>query len=380
MPISRRRLTIAFGTIAAGLALAAFATPIVRDAIADRAHEAEWNARAAQVCPAAPAATSADSLASRPLTGHVFASHGFTRSVSILDLATGRVTTLPAGIADPHEVTVSPDGRWGVVADFGDYQGNHEFDGRRLAVFDLHARRLARIIDLGEYRGPHDLAFLPGSSSRLVVTAQTSRRVLEVDIAAGRVLGATETRGQGSHMLAVAADGRTAFTVNEADGSVSRLDLVARTLVAKHAVAAGPAEAIAVTPDGREVWVGHRSDGTVRVIDGATGRVIASLGGFVRPDRMHMGADGRFAVIADFGCRRLVVADVAARRILGPIAGLAGHRNPVGEVLPDGRTAVVALGPDGAVAMVDLEARRVIARHRIGRRLDGASWGPAPAR
>ena len=305
--------------------------------------------------------------------GQAFISVASARHVIILDLATGQRTILAAGVDDPHEVAVSPDGRWGVAADFGDYQGDYKFNGRKLAVFDLRQKRLARVIDLGNYHGPHDLVFT--APNRLIVTTQTSQHVVEVNVAEGRVLGATETRAKGSHTLAVTADGRTAFTANEPEGSVSRMDLGRRAFVAKHTVGTGSTEGIAVTPDGREVWMGFDYAGEVRAIDGSTGSVIAGLKGFRTPHRMTMTGDGRRAVITDFGCEVVQVADVPGRRLIGPIAGLEGAG--VAKVLPDNRTALVLMLDERVLAMVDLETRRVIARHALGGpRPDAAAWGP----
>lgn len=320
--------------------------------------------------PITAAERSAVPLASR---GRAFVSVASARSVIVIDLATGERTSIPAGIGDPHEVAVSPDGRWGVAADFGDYQGDYNFDGHRLAVFDLRERRLARVIDLGQYRGPHDVHFL--SPTRLVVTTQTSRHVVEVDVVTGLVLGATTTGAKGSHTLAVTADGRTAFAANEPEGTFSRLDLVRRVLVAKHTVSNQTTEGIAVTPDGREVWMGVEDEGLVRVVDGSTGVVLADLPGFRTPHRLAMSGDGRFVVITDFGCEVVQVADARTRKVLGPIAGLEGAG--VAKVLPDHRTAIVLMLDERVVAMVDLETRRVVARHALGGpRPDAAGWGP----
>jgi DNA-binding beta-propeller fold protein YncE len=295
--------------------------------------------------------------------------------VIILDLATGQRTNLDAGIADAHEVAVSPDGRYGVAADFGDYKGDYKFDGHRLAVFDLKEKRLARVIDLGAYLGPHDVTFI--SPTRLVVTTQTTQHVVEVDVVEGRVLGATETRAKGSHTLAVSADGRTAFTANEPEGTLSRLDLAKRAFVAKHSVSRSTAEGVATTPDGREVWMGFQDDGAVRVIDGQNGNILATLNGFLLPQRMTISRDGKRAVITDFNCEVVQVADVATRRLIGPIAGLEGAG--VAKVLPDSRVAIVLLLDERVLVMADLHTRRVIARHALGGpRPDAAAWGPTP--
>jgi DNA-binding beta-propeller fold protein YncE len=378
---TRRRIA---GIVAlAGLgAFVAVAVPIVREIMADQALDASYRDRAATVCPkpasgpmpSSPGPT--DPIPPLALSGQAFVSHGWAENVSIVNLATGEITRLPAGIDDAHEVAVSPDGRWGVAADFGNHLGDDRFDGSRLVVFDLATKTRARVIDLGDYRGPHDLTFLPGATTRLAVTTQTTRHVIEVDVETGQVLGATETRAPGSHTMAVTADGLTAFTANQSEGTVSRLDLGNRTWVTKYSVGPAPVEGIAVTLDGSEVWVGIRGAGEVRIVDGRTGSLIETLGGFIIPDRMSISPDGQLVVITDWACEVVRVADATSRKILGSIEGLEGAG--VAKVLPDSRVAIVALLQEGAIAMVDIVDRRVLRRHDLGRRLDAAAWGPTP--
>jgi DNA-binding beta-propeller fold protein YncE len=308
--------------------------------------------------------------------GTVVVSVGWSDRLTILDLATGRQRSVESGIDEPHELAVSRDGRWAVAADFGDHLGDYGFDGTELGVYELPSGRLVRRIDLGAHRGPHDIVFT--GPTRIAVTTQTTRHVVEADVVTGRVLGATATRAKGSHTLAVAApgaDARIAFTANEPEGSFSRLDLANRRFLAKHVVGRGKAEGIAVTPDGREVWLGFGDMGAVLVVDGGSGAVLDTLPGFAMPERMAMSDDGRFVAITDFECEVVQVADVRARRVLGPIAGLEGAG--VAKILPDNRTAVILLLDERVVAMADLVTRRVVARHQLtGRRPDAAAWGP----
>jgi len=305
--------------------------------------------------------------------GNVVVSVAWGDRLTIIDLATDRQRNVASGIDEPHELAVSPDGRWAVAADFGDYLGDYTFSGTELGVYELPSGRLVRRIGLGRYRGPHDVVFT--APTRVAVTTQTSRHVVEADVVTGRVLGATETRAKGSHTLAVTADARLAFTANQAEGTVSRLDLANRRFLSKHVVGRGETEGIAATPDGREVWMGFGGMDAVLVADGRTGAVLATLAGFDRPERMAMSADGRFAAITDFGCETVLVADVRTRRVLGPIAGLEGAG--VAKILPDNRTAVILLLDERVVAMADLVTRRVVARHPLrGPRPDAAAWGP----
>lgn len=307
-------------------------------------------------------------------TGNVVVSVAGADRLTIIDLATGGQRSVGSGINEPHELAVSPDGRWAVAADFGDYLGNYTFSGTELGVYELPSGRLVRRIGLGQYRGPHDVVFT--TATRVAVTTQTTQHVIEADVTTGQVLGATETRAKGSHTLAVTADARLAFTANQAEGTLSRLDLANRRFLSKHVVGRGETEGIATTPDGGEVWMGFGDMDAVLVVDGRTGAVLETLAGFDIPDRVSMSADGRYVAITDFGCETVQVADGRTRRVLGPIAGLEGAG--VAKILPDNRTAVILMLDERVVAMADLVTRRVVARHPLrGPRPDAAAWGPA---
>ena len=306
--------------------------------------------------------------------GNVVVSVAGADRLTIIDLATGRQRSVDSGIDQPHELAVSPDGRWAVAADFGDHLGDYAFSGTELGVYALPSGRLVRRIGLGQHRGPHDVVFT--APTRVAVTTQTTRHVVEADVTTGRVLGATETRAQGSHTLAVTADGRLAFTANQPEGSLSRLDLANRRFLSRHAVGRGETEGIAATPGGDQVWMGFGDMDAVLVADGRTGAVLATLPGFGMPERIAMSADGRYVAITDFGCETVMVADGRTRRVLGPIAGLEGAG--VAKILPDNRTAVILMLDERVVAMADLATRRVVARHPLPRpRPDAAAWGPA---
>ena len=114
----------------------------------------------------------------------------------------------------------------------------------------------------------------------------------------------------------------------------------------------------------------------VLVVDGTTGAVLDTPGGFDAPQRIAMSGDGRYATITDFRCEVVQVGDVRTRTLLGPIAGLEGAG--VAKILPDNRTAVIVMLDERVVAMADLATRRVVARYQLsGPRPDAAAWGPA---
>ena len=284
--------------------------------------------------------------------------------VSIIDLATGEMTRVHVGTG-PHEAAISADGRWGVATVYGT-----QVPGNQLAVLDLATKAVVRTIDLGEYTRPHDVEFIPGTATKVLVTSEATRRIVRVDIATGTVESTIATDAQGSHMLGITGDGRRAFTANIGSGSVTELDLAAGTLV-KQIPVAPMTEGIAVTPDGREVWVGSNQAGTVTVIDAANGAISATLPGFRVPYRLTTSPDGKLVIVCDPEGGRIAIIDRATRTVVGEVAGLASPRGVM--VAADNRTALVTLGTDHAVVIIDLVDRRVLRTIAVGQSPDGVA-------
>lgn len=136
-------------------------------------------------------ATSAPISSASVRSGVLLVANQRSASASIVDLATGSVTHLDVGTG-PHEAAISSDGRWGVVTIYG-----AQTPGNQLAVIDMARRSIARTIDLGNYRRPHDVTFLPRSTTRVAVTSEASQRVIEVDVEKGAVVGEVDTRANG---------------------------------------------------------------------------------------------------------------------------------------------------------------------------------------
>jgi YVTN family beta-propeller protein len=290
-------------------------------------------------------------------------------TLTILDVASGRtLATLPTG-AGPHEVVLSRDGRTAVVTDYGGRPA-----GATLTVVDVPSARVARTVSLGEYRAPHGLAFLPGDSL-VAVTSEATGHVVVVHVGEGAVRRAVPTRAGGSHMVAVAADGASAFTGNMGSHSVSRLDLRAGAYVRSWPVPDVP-EAIGVTPDGREVWVGSNALRRVSVLDVATGAVTTAADSVGWPYRVLFTPDARTVLVPDMNRDELRFIDRATRRELGRLA-LPGA-GPQGITLtPDGRHAFLSLSKQGRVAVIDVAARRVVATLAAGETPDGVAFAPA---
>ncbi len=327
----------------------------------------------------APAA-STDALASR---GVLLVGNKAADTVWRIDLANGtRLEEIPSGVG-PHEIAVSPDGAVAVVTDYG-----REPPGASLTVLDLAGDAAPRRIDLGRNARPHGLRWLP-DGRRVVVTAEDSDSLVMVDVAAGRVERAIDVGPGKAHMVALNADGRTAYVSKVGAGTIRRIDLAstAPAVPARDVAAGAGAEGIAVAPDG-SVWVTNREDGTVTVHGPDTLDLRATLPSPGFPIRIVFTPDGRHALVSNaragtlavFGAARrtsVATVDIAPEGVEPRDTMLGRAALPIGiAVHPDGGRAYVAVSGSNRTAVVDTATWTVVDHWATGREPDALAIVP----
>ena len=312
-------------------------------------------------------------------------------SATVLNAASLQtIATVPVGNG-PHEVAVSPAGRWAVVSVYGDRGA----PGNTLSVIDLGLATpaISRTIDLGQYTRPHGVAFVLGGS-KLAVTSETTQRLVIVDFASGRVDTALATNGRGSHMVAVRRDLRRAWTGNIQDGTVTEFDLDTRR-TGRTYPAASMDEGIAATPGGVQVWVGSNDQHVVTVLDAASATTIATIEGFGLPYRIGVSRSSRVAVVNDPVKNRIWIYEVGTRQRLAEIdlskeqgvpptaGGQPGQEGagPEGVAFdPIADFAYVTLHGTNQVVAVDLNRLKVTAVGSVGAGPDGIAFSPLARR
>jgi YVTN family beta-propeller protein len=282
----------------------------------------------------------------------------------------------------PHEVAVSRNGEFAVVANYGDGPTK----GHTLSVFNLVENHRERLIDLAPHERPHGIAFLDRRST-VLVTSETSGAVLEVDLRSGKVTRVMPTGAQTSHMLALSYDKKRVYTANIKSGTVSVIDVESGALVKQVPTGAEP-EAIDVAPNG-EIWVGHNADDKVVVIDPRTLEVVATIGDLRMPIRLAAAQNGEFVAVSCAASGELALIDAQSRTVTAriPFAKLdpppqetppgfdAGSPVPCGVVLePDSLFAFVSLVAADKVAVVDIKERRVRGTIAAPGGPDGLAW------
>ncbi|MFW6206125.1 MAG: YncE family protein, partial [Gemmatimonadota bacterium] len=286
-------------------------------------------------------------------------------TLSFIDGRTGgEVATVETGHA-PHEVAVSPDGRWAYVTDYG----TGPAPGNTVTIVDVAARARVATIQLDEHTRPHGVAVTEDGS--VWVTTEGSRHVLKLDPETRTIALAAETGQEVTHMVVVASSHGRVYTANIGSGTTTAVDAGTGRVLGHLETGAG-AEGLALSPDGDRVYVTNRSAGTLSEIDVATNTVVRTLAVGEFPIRVEVMPDGSRALVSNAQANELAVVDLAAwqveRRI--PVGEM-----PVGiEIVPDGSRAYVANTQANRVSVVDLTTWRVIGEVTAGEEPDGMAW------
>jgi DNA-binding beta-propeller fold protein YncE len=277
--------------------------------------------------------------------------------VDIVDEATWRTLASVKTGPNPHEVRISPDGRLAYVV-----------AGRTITAVDLAARSVARSFDLGEFAA-HDVR-ISRDGRRLWAACGAAQAVLEIDTESGAVLRRFPTARDGAWFVEVTPDEAKLYTPNMEGQSVS-------------AIARGTAEVkvmpldyraygIDITPDGRHVLISGRG---VAVVDTATDTISRTIA-TAPPEsgRIRVTPDGRRVVVAME--KSISVFDLATGRNLRETPLPAAPK--VMALSGDGRRAYLTNPEDHSATVVDLDAGRVLATIKTGRKPDGIAWAPRP--
>jgi len=299
-------------------------------------------------------------------------------SISLYDLATSlEVARLPIGPRIPHEVAVSPDGRWAVTAEYGPDSNR----GRHLVVIDIPSARIVDRIDLGPNSRPHSVVFLP-DSRRVVATMQDADELALVDITNSTVLRTYPTGGREGHMVRLNPDATRAYVSSrESVGTLSVIFLEEdRAPVVIHTGAG--AEGLDVTPDGSEIWVANRREATISIVDTSSLEVIARIDSRPFAGRVAIGPEGRVVVPNGTGGQLVPqyarVFDGTSREMINeaPLRNGEPDQGNFGVLIHDGLVFVTDPG-QGNVQMFELETMAPRGVFITGHENpDGMAWSP----
>ena len=205
----------------------------------------------------------------------LFVANQVEHSVLLVDPISKQILATVGVDINGHEVAVSPDGRFGYVPIYGNtWVGKPGSDGSTIHVVDLRRGRTVAVIDLGKEVRPHCAHF--GPDGLLYVSAELANAIFIVDTKTRSLVGEIPTGASHTHMLVISPDGRRIYTANNEAGSVSVLDLPARTLITTIPISKR-VQRVSISPDGRFVFTQDQETPRIVVIDTASNSVVRSI-------------------------------------------------------------------------------------------------------
>ncbi len=308
-------------------------------------------------------------------------------SVSIISLETNNViNTIPTGIG-PHEAAVSSNGKTLVVTNYG-IRGN---PGSSLTIINLLEQKLIKTIQLGIYEKPHGVLFIE-NDKKVLVTAQSQKALLIVDLEKGQIQDSILTNQETSHMVAYSPKHELAFVSNIRSGSVNIID-IEKAENLKVIKTGDGAEGIEVTPDEKEVWITNRAEDKISIMNIESLSIVDTLECKSYPIRIKFTPDGKRALISNARSGDVAVFDVASRKEIKRIemeykaVEMKDERLfkdrfgespvPIGILVhPNGREAYIANTNADIVTIIDLNKNEVKGRIIAGKEPDGLGFTP----
>jgi YVTN family beta-propeller protein len=286
-------------------------------------------------------------------------------TLSIVDVVTrAELAVVRTGFA-PHEVAVSPDGRFAYVSDYG----TGPQAGNTVTIIDISEASAVGTISLGSHTRPHGITV--AADGTVWVTTEGSEHLLQLDPDERTILQAVRTGQSVTHMVVLAEAAGRAYTANIGSGNATAVDAAAGDVLAQITTGAG-AEGIDVAPDGRHVYVSNRGAGTLSEIEVASNTVTRTLQVGDFPIRVKVRPDGREVLVSNARGNEVVAVDIQAWEVVRrlPVGAV-----PVGILIsPDNRTAYVANTADDKISVIDLEEWALDGEIVAGNEPDGMAW------
>lgn len=247
--------------------------------------------------------------------------------------------------------------------------GIPNFDDASMTLLDVDAGTTLRTLPVG--KGPYGVAVHPVDDSIWI----TNRDAGTVSVLSDSATLATIAVGKNPLGIAFDAAGTQAFVANYDPDTVSIIDTATRTVVGTVAVGAGPL-GIAVGAAGR-VWTANYAANTISLIDTTVvpPTVFTTRPITFRPFAIAESPDGKSVLVSGYRTNRVVVLDLARRRVVKRIRVGRRPRGIVFAPAPATR-AFVANAGSRSVTVIDTASNAVLGRIPTAAQPFGVSIDP----
>lgn len=296
-----------------------------------------------------------------------------SNTVTIMDESNHHVkTNIPVG-THPHEVAVTPNGRYALVSNYGDLSGKKP--GSTLTSIDVVNQRVIETVALPDHCRPHGLAFI--SDHLALVTAQGIQALLVLhfddEFKKGRVINTIQLPCSGAHMVTISKDHQHAY-VGCFSGSICKIDISnpeSKQCDIREIKVGDNVAGVALSQDEMLVFGANMSmkNSMIAVVNTTDMTLVKNIKTRLGPTRIQLFNDGKSALIIDSIAGKAEVLDINSLTITQRFNTTNTHSHqtgrfcggffgalpvPVNAVIKNDNTAYLTNLYAGNVAHIDL--------------------------
>jgi DNA-binding beta-propeller fold protein YncE len=294
------------------------------------------------------------------------------QTMGIIDPVAGeQLATVKEDGVTGHELVASLDGKRAFVPIYGNAGvGKPGTDGSLIRVIDVASRQIVGTVDFGKGVRPH-CAVIGPKNGMLYITTELEHCITEIDPNTLKIVAQIPTGSPESHMLVISHDGHRGYTANVGPGTVSVLDMDAKTLVGTIPVCK-TTQRIAISMDDKWVFTADQGSPRLAVISTADSKVDhwISLPGVAYGTAVT--PDGRWLIAALPRASKLAIVDLQANKVASTIDVPKAPQEVI--VRPDGGEAYVSCDASRKVAVIDTKDWTLKKLIAAGRGVDGLAW------
>ena len=225
--------------------------------------------------------------------------------------------------------------------------------------------------------GPHNLQVSPDGKTVWVVSGHDSKAVM-IDAATYKVHGAVQTGKHPAHIV-VSPDGKRVYVTNAGDNTVSVIDVGSMKTVTEIPVGQYP-HGLRPSPDGKYVYVATIKGNSVSVIDAIKNAKIVDIPVGEKPVQVAFSSDSRIAYVSLNGEDAVVKIDVEKQNVIGKVKVGIGPVQIF--ITPDNKHVLVAnqgteQQPSTTVSIIDTGNFSVTATVETGKGSHGVVIDPS---
>ncbi|MFZ5824487.1 MAG: YncE family protein [Bacillota bacterium] len=304
-----------------------------------------------------------------PTGSYLLVLHKDESTVAYIHPETGEtVRTIPVDL-NPHEATLSRDGRFAYVSCAG---------GNTVAVIDVKQGEVVQKIAHPDFKFPHGMD-VTHDNRWLWLVSTYANKLFFISIPEHRVERVLPLHQSLTHMVHMTPSGERAYIANIGSHNITIMDVASQSVVTHLPVGKGP-EGLALHPDGKHVYVANQEENTLFVLSTETHEVLWKRRLGTLPVRAVFTPDGRYCLVPNRESHDLSVVAHMHKGATPEPSPWEIKRIPVGRwpggvvVRPDGSEAYVANNKTNDISVIDLQKLKEVRRIDCGIHPDGIAW------